>query len=332
MFWVLVTGGTGTVGSALVRELLSKGQAVRVLARDEGRLAELGESLKMSGVSPDRFRCLVGDVRDRDRLCRAAEGVSRIFHAAALKRVDSCEYNPEETIKTNILGVQNVIDCATASGVEAVINMSSDKAAAPSNLMGASKLVGERLVAYANAYGRGCRFMSVRFGNILGSRGSVLPLWQEQMRRGFVRVTDPQMTRYVMSARQAIDLCLLASRDGIGGEVFVLAMPVIRLGTLAKVVVGTFEREHEQPLGSVKVEIVGLRPGETLDETIVTDEEAPRTAACKGFYAVLPNISFGGRKHKDVYPVVGLEKGLSSSEEPVLDTEQTRGLLKEWRV
>lgn len=325
--WTLVTGGTGTVGSALVRELLRQERRVRVFSRDEGRLAEMRESL---GAPPDRVRFLVGDVRDSERLVRAMEGVKEVYHAAALKHVDSCEYNPLETVKTNILGVENVLEAATKCGVEAVVNMSSDKAASPHNLMGATKLVGERLTSYANAYGRGCRFMSVRFGNILGSRGSVIPLWREQLRQGFIRVTDPRMTRYVMSPAQAVDLCLLAAKAGLGGEVFVLEMPVLELGVLAKAVISEYERKHDLPRGETRIDTMGIRPGETLDETIITEEEAPRTAQKFGCYAILPNIVFASRNYEEAYGVRRLEDELNSADHPALSLEATRRLMTEW--
>jgi UDP-N-acetylglucosamine 4,6-dehydratase/5-epimerase len=327
--WALVTGGTGTVGTELVRTLLKQERHVRVFSRDEGRLAEMRESLNSLAANA---RFLVGDVRDRDRLMRAMEGVEEVYHAAALKHVDSCEYNPSETIKTNILGVQNIAECAAQSGVQAVVNMSSDKAAAPHNLMGATKLVGERLTAYANSYGRGCRFMSVRFGNILGSRGSVIPLWREQLRQGFIRVTDPRMTRYVMPVSQAVSLCQLAAKNGLGGEVFVLQMPVFQLGNLAKVVIAAYERRHGMDPGHVDMAIVGARPGETLDETIVTEEEAPRTAEKHGCYAILPNIVFASRDYEKAYGPMRLSKELNSSGEKILDVDETRRLMAVWGI
>jgi UDP-N-acetylglucosamine 4,6-dehydratase len=329
--WTLVTGGTGTVGSELVRTLLRRERPVRVLSRDEGKLADLRLQLEAEGFSYERYRMFVGDVRDKDRLLRAMEGVSEVYHAAALKHVDSCEYNPYEAVKTNIQGVQNIAEAAAASGVKAVVSMSSDKAAGPNNLMGSTKLVGERLTTYANSYGRGCRFMSVRFGNILGSRGSVIPIWREQMRQGHIKVTDPRMTRYVMSVGQAVDLCLLASR-GSGGEVFVLQMPVICLDTLARAMVSQFERNHNMPIGSIETKVVGARPGETLDETIVTDEEAPRTAACDGYYAILPNITFASLDYSTYKSHVRLSQARHSSDEQVLDTEGTRRLMREWNL
>ena len=330
MTWTLVTGGTGTVGTALVFRLLRYCNAkVRVMSRDEGKLADLKQALDAAEVPPEAYRMLVGDIRDKDRLARAIEGVEDVFHAAALKHVDSCEYNPTETIKTNILGVQNLVDCAAAAGVKTVVNMSSDKAAAPSNLMGATKLVGERLVAYANAYGRGCRFMSVRFGNILGSRGSVLPLWREQMRQGCIHITDPRMTRYVMSVSDAVDLCLLA-HAGRGGETFVLKMPVILLENLARTVVGMWERAHDVPPGSTRREIVGLRPGETQDETIITADESHRTIERDGDYVILPNISFSDKRYAEKYGEERLKIEKNSANEPCLDVDQTCSLLRKW--
>lgn len=329
MTLTLVTGGTGTVGSALVRELLRLKRKVRVFAPSEARVAELRESLSCPS---EQVRFLVGNVRDKDRLAKAMEGVEEVYHAAAMKHVDLCEYNPLETVKTNILGVQNVVECAATSGVRVVVNMSSDKAASPHNLMGATKLVGERLVSYASSYGHGCKFVSVRFGNILGSRGSVIPLWRDQLRQGFIRVTDPRMTRYVMSPAQAVNLCLLAGRDCLGGEVAVLQMPVITLGHLAKVVVAAYERTHRMDPGSIDLATVGARPGETLDETIITEEEAPRTVEKWGCYVILPNIAFSSRDYDGLYTGLRLGKALNSSEEKPLDLDQTRRLMTEWGI
>jgi len=285
--WVLVTGGTGTIGEQLVTRLLAAHRRVRIFSRDESKQSEMAGRLGKLGFEPSRWRMFIGDVRDADRLERALDGVSTVYHLAALKHVDSCEYNPIEAIRTNIVGVENLVRLCPKAGVRAVVSTSSDKAAEPNNLMGATKLVGERLITQANAYGRGCRFMSIRFGNVLGSRGSVLPRWREEVRHGrTVSVTDPRMTRFVMSPQEAVDLVLWAT-GGAGGEVFVRDMPVVRLEDLAACAVRAWASEP------VEIREVGPRPGETMHEKLITDEEVSRTVEVRGHYAILPNILFG---------------------------------------
>jgi len=280
--------------------------------------------------TPELYRFFIGDVRDRDRLLRAMQGCMRVYHAAAMKHVDACEYNPQEAVKTNIAGVQNIIDCATAAGVEAVVSMSTDKAASPCNLMGTTKLVAERLVTQANAYGRGCRFMSVRFGNVLGSRGSVLPLWRRQMREsGEITITDPEATRFVMSIDMAVNFCLDAMSNGIGGEVFVSEMPVVRLAELAGAVIADFERKHDVK-NTVKRKITGLRPGESRHEIILSQEEAERTRCLGDKYVLLPNIMFTHLDHKAAWGKFPLGKDeLCSCDREICSAHK---LLSRWEL
>jgi len=237
---ILITGGTGSLGQALVEKILAYNpDVVRIYSRDEAKQYDMQHIL--GGNS--RVRFLLGDVRDGDRLRRAMEGIDIVFHTAALKHVPSCEYNPFEAVKTNILGTQNVIDAALEFNVERVIYTSSDKSISPTNTMGSTKLVAERLISAAD-YHKGARrtlFASVRFGNVMGSRGSVIPLFKQQIFQGGpVTVTVPEMTRFMMTLGDAVNLTLEAARRVIGGEVFVLKMPVVRVQDLAEVIIEDF--------------------------------------------------------------------------------------------
>lgn len=260
---ILVTGGTGSIGSEIVRSLIPHNPGViRVLSNDEDALFHLQQEI---GWGPCRY--IIGDVRDRRVMMRAMEDVDIVYHAAALKHVPLCEYNTFEAVKTNVLGTQHVIEAAFCNDVDRVVNISTDKAVNPVNAMGATKLLTEKLVCNAND-GKGLKrtvFASVRFGNVLNSRGSVVPVWEEQIRRGVpVTVTDPDMTRFMMSVDDAVKLVFKATVLMKGGEVFILKMPVVRLGDL-----------FERVLAGRRVEtrVVGLRPGERRHECLMTEEE-----------------------------------------------------------
>lgn len=260
---ILVTGGTGTIGSELVKQLLTfHPRQVRVISRDESRQYNLQESLSY----PDNLRLFIGDIRDKDRLNLAFHDVDIIFHAAALKHVPFCEYNPFEVVKTNILGSQNVIDAALSNGVKKVIAISTDKSVSPSNVLGVSKLMMEKLFINANYYsGRTLtKFSCVRFGNVSWSRGSVLPLWKIQAEKeGVITVTDGKMTRFIMSQAQAINLVLKASLLTKGGEIFILKMPSIRLKDMAKIFVKKYF-----PGKKVRIKVIGNRGGEKTHEDL----------------------------------------------------------------
>jgi FlaA1/EpsC-like NDP-sugar epimerase len=281
---ILVTGGAGSIGSRLVEKLLERGpKVVRVLDHDETRLVELKHRL---GDRED-VRYLVGDVKDKGRLRYAVEGIDIIFHAAALKHVEECEYNPFEAVKTNVIGTQNVIDVAIQEEVEKVIFTSSDKAVNPTNVMGATKLLCERLITAANYY-KGARrsvFSSVRFGNVVGSSGSVIPVFLNQIKRGGpVTLTDPNMTRFIMSGGQAIELLIKATELARGGEIFIFKMHAIRISDLAEVMIEKFGR------GRVEVKIVGRKPGEKLYEELMTETEAERALETEEMFIVLPEM------------------------------------------
>jgi UDP-N-acetylglucosamine 4,6-dehydratase/5-epimerase len=293
---VLVTGGSGSIGARLVERLLELDTGVvRVLGRDETK--QFYQRQRHPGRKDLRF--LIGDIRDRDRLHRAMEGIDLVFHCAALKHVESGEYNPFEATQTNVVGTQNVIDACLAADVRTMILTSSDKAANPTSVMGASKLLAEKLVSAANNY-RGqhrTTFASVRFGNVLGSRGSALELFARQVAAGGpVTVTDPSMTRFVMTTDRAVDLAIKASAIARGGEVFVFKMPVARLADLVSATIA-----HTAPLAgldpaSIATEAMAIRAGEKGYEELMTDDEATRAHDIGEMFAVLPSI--------DVHPAV----------------------------
>ncbi len=292
---ILITGGTGSLGKELVKELLSyQPRVVRIFDLDETEHFEMERDFELEMpwvIKQDLVRFLVGDIKDKDRIMRAMEKVDIVFHLAALKHVASCEYNPFEAVKTNVLGTQNIIDAALEHNVERVIFTSSDKAAYPHNTMGATKLLAERLITSANYYkgGRRTIFASVRFGNVMGSRGSVIPLFLKQIRKGGpVTVTDPSMTRFMMSKKQAISLIFKCARIAKGGETFILKMPVARIGDLASVLIQESAPKQGLKPESVKIKVIGLKPGETHYEELMTEDEASRAIETQDVFIVPP--------------------------------------------
>ena len=282
---VIVTGGTGTIGSEIVRQLLrTSAKQIRIYSRDEHKQHELKNELGPD----DRLRFLVGDVRDKERTDFAFRKVDICFHAAALKHVPICEYNPFEAVKTNIIGTQNVVDIALRNNVAKVIAISTDKAADPSSVLGASKLMMERLITAANAtigHDR-TRFASVRFGNVLNSRGSVGDVWLQQIARGTdVTVTDERATRFFMEISEAVSLVFSALEQMQGGEIFVLKMkPAKRVVEFAE----DFIKKHGKGK-KIKIKMIGLRPGEKLHETLLTEDESLHTVELKDMYVILPH-------------------------------------------
>lgn len=270
---ILIIGGTGTLGQLLTRYLLRQNpQVIRILSRDEYKQFEMQ---RLFGEHQSKLRFLIGDVRDAQRLNRAMEDIDFVFHLAAMKHVPFCEYNPFEAVQTNILGTQNMIQAAIQNGVKKVLFTSTDKAISPSNTYGATKLMAERLISAAE-YQKGPKqtvFAAVRFGNVMGSRGSVIPLFYKQiLENQSVTVTDLQMTRFMMTATQAITLMLKANEMSTGGEIFVLKMPTIILADLVDVLVEEVCKKHSI-LGEIARKEIGLRPGEKRYEELMTEEE-----------------------------------------------------------
>jgi FlaA1/EpsC-like NDP-sugar epimerase len=283
---VLVTGGTGSIGSAIVDALLPTGpRALRVVSRDDSKQFELAQRHREA----EALRMLIGDVRSRDRMTRAMAGVDLVFHAAAMKHVPACEFNPFEATETNVRGTQNVVESAIDAGVDRVLGVSTDKAVDPTNVMGATKLLAERLLSAAEFY-KGpsrTRFASVRFGNVIGSRGSLVPLIRGQVARGGpVTVTDPEMSRYMMPIADAVGLCFAAMERMEGGEVFILKMPRVRVGDLVEVLVETYAPQFGFRTDEIGVEVIGIRAGEKRHEVLLTADEAAAADDSDGMFVV----------------------------------------------
>lgn len=271
---ILVTGGTGSIGSAIVEALLDCGpKALRVISRDDSKQFELAQRHR----DADALRMLIGDVRSRERMTRAMAGVDVVFHAAALKHVPACEFNPFEATETNVRGTQNVVESAIDAGVERMLGISTDKAVDPINVMGATKLLAERLLSAAELY-KGpahTRFASVRFGNVIGSRGSLIPLiWGQVARGGPVTLTDPEMSRYMMPMADAVRLCFDAMARMEGGEVFILKMPRVAIGDLVEVLVEAYAPRFGHRPDEIAIERIGSRAGEKRHEVLLTEDEA----------------------------------------------------------
>jgi FlaA1/EpsC-like NDP-sugar epimerase len=278
---VLVTGGAGSIGSELVRHLVERCEpkSVRVFDNNETALFELEQRCS---AQAGRLRIFVGDVRDKERVARAMEGVDIVFHAAALKHVCINEYTPGEAVKTNVMGTQNVIDAAMECNVERMINISTDKAVDPTSVMGTTKLLAEKLVTAAN-YSKGsrrCVFASVRFGNVLASRGSVVPLFMEQIRKGGpLTLTQPEMTRFFMSVENAVSLIFKAAEQARGGEVFILRMPSVKIGDLADVMVQKYAAAAGRKPADIKIKTIGPKKGEKMHESLLSEYEQEHSRA-----------------------------------------------------
>jgi len=295
---ILVTGGTGCIGSEIVRQLLKyKPNVVRIFSNDEDNTYRMMHEIDDTGTKmmheiPDR-RFLIGDVRDKERVLLAMEDIDIVYHAAALKHVPLCEYNPFEAIKTNVLGTQNVIKAAFNAGVKKVISISTDKAVNPTNTMGATKLIAEKLIIDANE-GKGSKetnFASVRFGNVSFSRGSVIPLFEEQIRQKKpITITNPDMTRFMMSISDTIELVFKATLLAKGGEIFILKMPVVRLGDLVDVVIETYREKYHYKKEDIEKKIIGLRPGEKMYEELMTESEAALAFETEDMLIIPPQL------------------------------------------
>ena len=276
---LLVTGGTGSFGHAFVPMTLARynPRKLIILSRDEMKQWEMA---KLFG-GDDRVRFFIGDVRDRDRLYRAFRGVDYVIHAAATKIVPTAEYNPFECVKTNVNGAMNVIDAAIDCGVKRVVALSTDKASSPINLYGATKLASDKLFVASNSYGgeHGTRFSVVRYGNVMGSRGSVIPFFASQRDKGVLPITDARMTRFMISLEQGVELVWHALDDMEGGEVYVRKIPSMKVTDIARVVAP--EATHE---------IIGIRPGEKLHEQMIGPEDAPHTYEYADHFKILPAI------------------------------------------
>lgn len=269
---VLVTGGTGSIGSQIVRSLLKyEPNVIRILSNSENELFSLQGELKQW---EKKTRYLVGDVRDKDRLMKAMKDVDYVFHAAALKHVPLCDYNPLDAILTNVLGTNNVIEAAVNSNVKILINISTDKAVNPVNTMGACKLLGEKIVSSTSRFTQKTIMYSVRFGNVLGSRGSIIPIVRENiLNNESIPITDEKMTRFIMTIPDAVKLVLQTLLYGRGGEIFVLKMKKIKIIDLINATAEYYCKKFGKNVSQVKINTIGKRIGEKLSESLLTSEE-----------------------------------------------------------
>ncbi len=284
---ILVSGGVGSIGNRIVKNLLDlEVNVVRVLDIDESGLFELREEL-----DSERVRSFIGSVRDKNRLKKAIEDVDIVFHAAALKHVPLCEYNPFEAVKTNVLGTQSLIDAAMNEEVQYFVTISTDKVVNPINVMGSTKLLAERLTTSANFYKgkRKTRFFVVRFGNVLNSRGSLLPVIKNQIKKGGpVTLTDPKMTRFMMSKKEAVQISLNSLKYAEGGEIFVLKMPSVKIKELIEVVIEEIAPKYGYSAKEMEIDIIGKRRGERLFEKLMTKEESKYAKEIEDMYVLKP--------------------------------------------
>ena len=279
---LLITGGTGSFGNAVLRRFLDTDIGeIRVFSRDEKKQDDMRHQFQatMPEVA-EKIRYYIGDVRDIGSVKDAMRGVDYIFHAAALKQVPSCEFFPMEAVKTNVIGTDNVLTAAIELGVKSVICLSTDKAAYPVNAMGTSKAMMEKVVVAKSRTTKNTRICCTRYGNVLCSRGSVVPLWIDQIRAGKpITITEPSMTRFIMSLEEAVDLVLFAFENGESGDILVQKAPACTIETLAKAVTELFAPGHE-------IRVIGIRHGEKMYETLLTDEECEHAVDLGGFYRV----------------------------------------------
>jgi len=315
---ILVTGGTGSWGYELVEQLLLENpKKIIVFSRNESTQVAMRRAIEDS-----RMSFCIGDVRDKEALMRACEHVDYVFHLAALKHVPVCEDQPYEALKTNVIGTQNVIEAAIENKVKKVINISTDKAANPSNFYGMTKAIGEKLIVYANLMSSETKFVCVRGGNVLGTNGSVVHLFMKQIReKNRIGITDKNMTRFFLTKQEAIALLLRGAKEGQGGEIFVMTMPTCRILDLAKVLM--------EELGCPDTEVVelGVRPGEKIHEILLSEFESQYTVMYDNEYLViLPTIEIPGLKeHYAEFPKVPIDS--FSSEGPLMSKAEIKELL-----
>ena len=329
---VLITGVCGTVGRELLRQVVA-GEPAEVIGLDNNE-SELFFLVDEYAEEP-HVRFYLGDIRDRDNLSRKMAGMDIVFHAAALKHVLLGEQSPRDVVQTNVLGTQNVIDAALTNDVERVLFTSSDKAVNPTNVMGTSKLMGERLMTAANAVRRGGKpiFASTRFGNVLGSRGSVIPVFRRQICRGGpVTLTEPTMTRFIMTLEEAVALVTRSVFLARGGEVFVTKMPVVRIADLAAVMVEELAPRYGRDPDEVPVKVVGSKAGEKIYEELINDEETRRSADIDRYFVVLPAFESVYEDIEHTYPGmegVGVKLPYNSAVERSMSKDELREYLVE---
>jgi len=327
---VLITGVCGTVGRELLGQIIAQGPAEVVgIDNNESEIF----FLRRAHRDTDNVRLYVGDVREEAPLAARMAGADYVLHTAAYKHVEICESSPRETVSNNVLGIQNVIEAASACGVKRVLFTSSDKAVNPTSVMGTSKLLGERLMAAADVNERGDMplFLSTRFGNVLGSRGSVIPLFTRQILAGGpVTLTDPEMSRFIMSLDQAVALVMGSMFAARGGEVFVTKMPCVRIEDLAHVMIEELAPRTGLSPADIDIEVIGAKPGEKRYEELLNEEEVRRAVELEDYFVVLPALRLAEEQGVPAY--AGLVSDhvavpYNSSNQPHMDREQLRTFL-----
>jgi FlaA1/EpsC-like NDP-sugar epimerase len=333
---ILVTGSCGTIGSKLIDYLLDGFPDCKVYCLDNNESLLFFQEQKY--INEKRVKAFLGDIRDYERVKSVMAGVDIVFHAAALKHVVMCERSPMDAVQSNINGVNNIINAAIEARVKKVVFTSSDKAVNPTNVMGTTKLMGERLITAANTnhHSGDTIFISTRFGNVLGSNGSVIPIFRNQIKEGGpITLTDPEMTRFVMNVEQAVKLVVDSAYKACGGEVFITKMPVIRIKDLAEVMIEELSGLYKQDPKSIKIKIIGAKPGEKLYEELMSSEETGRAVELDNYFSVLPAF-------KDLYREIKYEyDGFISSEvtnpyisqnEPAMSIKELRAFLNESKL
>jgi len=322
---VLITGGTGSFGKAFVKTVLKKYPQVKrlvIFSRDELKQFEMAQTFSQTDYPAIRY--FIGDIRDEARLRRALEGIDIVVHAAALKQVPAAEYNPFECIKTNVLGAQNLIEACLDSHVQRVVALSTDKAAAPINLYGATKLCSDKLFVAANNIrgARDLRFSVVRYGNVMGSRGSVIPFFLQRAKSGVLPITDPAMTRFNISLQEGVDMVLWSIEHAWGGEVLVPKIPSYRITDVATAVAPECRQD-----------IVGVRPGEKIHEEMITASDSPYTVDMGKYFAILPSAgNYSTAEYCERANAKLVEPGFaydSGTNTDLLTVEQLRALIRE---
>jgi UDP-N-acetylglucosamine 4,6-dehydratase (inverting) len=316
---ILLTGGTGSFGQRFTEIILKryKPKAIRIFSRDELKQYEMAQKFNNN----KRLRFFIGDVRDHYRLSRAMDGADIVVHAAALKQVPLCEYNPFEAVMTNIIGAQNVINAAIDHNIEKVMAISTDKAVNPVNLYGATKMCMEKLFVSGNAYvgERRTRISCARYGNVVGSRGSVIPLFKKQSLTGTITITDKRMTRFWITLTQGVEFVIKCMEMMQGGEIFVPKVPSMRIIDLAKIIAP-----------KCKIKYIGIRPGEKIHECLVTEDEARHTVEYKDFFVIIPDHSWWSyENYKDGNKLPEGFRYTSDTNEHWLTKKELQKMLKE---
>ncbi|MGE7760002.1 SDR family NAD(P)-dependent oxidoreductase [Peribacillus sp. NPDC097895] len=317
---ILVTGGTGSWGYELVRQLLEyEPSEIRIFSRNESNQF----TMKQEFDNNPKLHFIIGDVKEKEALLEACQGVDYIFHLAALKHVPVCEDQPIEALKTNVTGTQNVIEAAISCNVHSVINISTDKASNPSNFYGLSKAMAERLIIHANTLNTKTRFVCIRGGNVLGTNGSVIHVFKKQIKeKGKIGITDLNMTRFFLTIQEAIKLVFKATFESVGGEIFVMKMPSCKIIDLAEVLIEASNKVD------VEVDVLGIRPGEKLHEILLSEYESTTAIAYDDeYYVILPAIHIEGiKEHYSKYQSVSLEDYNSGT--GLMEKAQIKEMLK----